>query len=139
MIERIRDYIANCPYLDEFAAINIDYLVDKVKTYSINESSGYNPVVSEDVTGNKEMQFIFNFDAKFHWNSEKQNNIDNSIFFENFRNWLEENNNNGVYPDIENIYPLSISAITNAFIFATNSDEAIYRISCKFTYWKEKE
>lgn len=139
MIEAIRDYIATCPFLDEFTAVNVNYLVDKVKAYSVNESAGYNPVIHTDPCGNKEMQFQFSFDAKFHWNEEVQNNVDNSVFFEKFRNWLEENNENGIYPKIEDIEPMTIGANTNGFIFATNIDEAIYRISCVFTYMKWRD
>ena len=139
MIEKIRDYIAQCPYLDEFTAVNVDYLVDKVKAYSVNESAGYNPVLETYINGDKMKQFNFSFDAKFYWNEEMQNNVDNSEFFEDFSNWLEENNNNDIFPVIEGLKPMTIGAITNGFIFATNSDEAIYRISCRFTYLKEKE
>lgn len=136
MIDKIREYIAKCPHLKEFTAINVNYLVDKVNAYSVNENAGYNPLISKDITGTKELQFLFSFDAKFHWNEEVKNNVDNSIFFENFKDWLEINDENGIYPNIEDIEPISISAITNGFIFATNADEAIYRISCKFTYLK---
>ncbi len=138
MIESIRKYIAQCPYLDEFIELNVNYLVDKAKAYSINESSSYNPVLNEDKCGNKSMQFLFSFDAKLYWNEEIKNNIDNSLFCENFRNWLEKNDNNGIYPETEeNIIPESIGAVTNGYIYATNADEAIYRISCKFTYLKK--
>lgn len=137
MIEKIRDYIAECPYLDEFTKVNVNYLVDKVNAYSVNEDSGYNPVLEPRIYGNDEMQFLFSFDAKFYWNEETENNIDNSKFFEKFRDWLEDNNSKGKYPEIEGIEPLTIGAITNGFIYATNSDEAIYRISCSFTYEKE--
>lgn len=137
MIEKIRDYIAECPYLDEFTKVNVNYLVDKVNAYSVNEDSGYSPVLEPRIYGNDEMQFLFSFDAKFYWNEETENNIDNSKFFEKFRDWLEDNNSKGKYPEIEGIEPLTIGAITNGFIYATNSDEAIYRISCSFTYEKE--
>lgn len=136
MIEKMREYIAKCPFLDEFTNVNVSYLVDKVKAYSLNENAGYNPVIAEDDCGNQNMQFLFSFDAKLYWNEEIQNNIDNSIFFEKFRDWLKENDDNSIYPGIEGIMPESISATTNGYIFATNADEAIYRISCKFTYWK---
>ncbi len=139
MIDKIRDYIATCPYLDEFVELNVNYLKDKAKAYSVNENAGYNPVINSYLNGDKEMQFLFSFDAKFYWNNEIQNNVDNSIFFEKFRDWLKDNYENDVYPDIKDIQPLSISAITNGFIFATNADEAIYRISCKFTYIKFKK
>ena len=136
MIEKIRDYISACPFLDDFTAVNVNYLVDKVNSYSINEISGYNPVISKDKCGNANMQFLFSFDAKFHWNEELENNIKNSLFFEKFKDWLEKNDDNSIYPDIDGIMPETIGAITNGFIYATNSDEATYRISCKFTYMK---
>lgn len=138
MIDSVRKYIAKCPYLDEFTKVNVNYLVDKVNAYSVNESAGYNPVVHGKVLGNKEMQFLFSFDAKLYWNEEIKNNVDNSTFFENFRNWLEENNDKHIYPKVESgIEVTSISATTNGYIFATNADEAIYRISCKLEYEKE--
>ena len=138
MINSIREYIAKCPYLKEYVEINVDYLKDKVVAYSVNPSVGFDPVVNEDIVGNQEKQFLFTFDSKLYWNSEVQNNIDNSKFYEDFSNWLEENNKKGIFPALnEGEYPTRIKALTNGYIFATNSDEAIYRIQCKFEYMKE--
>ena len=135
IIDEIRKYMAKCPYLEEYAELNIEYLQDKVNAYSINENAGYNPVVSEDILGNQERQFLFTFDSKLYWNEDIQNNIDNSKFFENFRYWLEENNKNKIYPEVEGIY--EIGATTNGYIFATNANEAIFRIQCYLKYYKE--
>ncbi len=135
MIDKVREYMAKCPYLDEYAELNVEYLVDKVKAYSINENAGYNPVISEDIIGNRDMQFLFTFDSKLRWNEDIQNNIDNSKTFENIRDWLETNNKNETYPDIKGIY--EIGATTNGYIFATNTNEAIYRIQCYLKYFKE--
>lgn len=136
MIEQIRDYIATCPHLNEFAQLNIDYLVDIVNAYSVNEGVSYNPIISKDIVGNEECQFQFTFDARLYWNDEIANNVDNSKFFESFREWLRNNNNNKIFPQIEGIQIESISAITNGYLFATNADEAIYRISCVMNYWR---
>lgn len=135
MIDKIREYIAECPYLDEYAELNVDYLLDKVKTYSVNENAGYNPIINKFLKGS-ERQIMFTFDSKLIWNEDIQNNIDNSKFFEDFRNWLETNNKNKIFPDIEGIY--KIEALTNGYIFATNANEAIYRIQCKAEYFKEE-
>lgn len=135
MIDKVREYVEKCPYLDKYTELNIDYLVDKVKSYSINENVGYDPVISEDIIGNQEKQLLFTFDSKLHWNEEIQNNIDNSKFFENFRDWLETNNGNDIFPNIKGIY--EIGAKTNGYIFATNANEAIYRIQCYLKYFKE--
>ncbi|MBP3463761.1 MAG: hypothetical protein J6K45_04695 [Clostridia bacterium] len=136
MIEEIREYIAKCPYLKEYGELNIEYLTDKVNTYSINESAGYNPVINNFLVGS-EMQFLFTFDSKLRWNEDIQNNIDNSKFFENFRNWLEENNNKKIFPNIKGIY--KIEALTNGYIHVTNANEAIYRIQCKIEYFKRRK
>lgn len=138
MIDSIREYISKCPYLEEYIEVNVDYLKDKVVAYSVNPSVGFNPVVSEDVVGNQERQFLFTFDSKLYWNSEVQNNIDNSKFYEDFSNWLENNNKNGIFPTLQKgETPIKIEALTNGYIFQTNSDEAIYRIQCKLEYTKE--
>lgn len=136
MIDSVRDYISNCPYLDDFTEVNVNYLVDKVKAYSVNEGASYNPIITTDILGNEESQFQFTFDAKFYWNDETANNVDNSNFFENFSNWLRENNNNKIFPTIgsDDISITSISANSNGYIFDTSSDEAIYRISCVMNY-----
>lgn len=135
MIEKVREYITTCPYLKDYAQLNVDYLADNVTTYSINENAGYDPVISEDIIGNQERQFLFTFDSKLIWNEDIQNNIDNSEFYENFRDWLENNNRNEIYPDIKGIY--EIGATTSGYIFATNANEAIYRIQCYLKYDKE--
>ena len=134
IIDNVRDYIAKCPYLKEYAELNVEYLIDKIVTYSVNENAGYNPVISKSIIGLKYMQFLFTFDSKLYWNEDIQNNIDNSKFFENFREWLEENNNNKIFPEINGVY--EIGATTNGYIFATNANEAIYRIQCYLKYIK---
>lgn len=134
IIDRVREYIVKCPYLKEYAELNVEYLIDKVATYSINENAGYDPVLNPFLHGS-ERQFLFTFDSKLYWNEDIQNNIDNSKFFEDFRNWLENNNKNKIFPDIHGIY--EIGATSNGYIFATNANEAIYRIQCYLNYFKE--
>ena len=134
MIDEVREYMAKCPYLKEYAELNVEYLVDKVNVGSINENAGYNPILNQFLIGS-ERQFLFTFDSKLHWNEDIQNNIDNSKIFENVRNWLETNNKNKIYPNIKGIY--EIGATTNGYIFATNANEAIYRIQCYLNYYKE--
>lgn len=138
MIEEIREYIAECPYLDQFTAVNVDYLVDKVKAYSVTEEASYNPVIMTDIVGNKSCEFRFNFDAKFHWNEEIENNISNIEFFDNFKEWLNEKNKNKEYPDIAGITIEKIEATTNGYLYVSGTDEAIYRISCIMKYMKER-
>ena len=134
IIDKVREYIATCPYLKEYAELNIEYLIDKVNTYSINENAGYDPVLNQFLSGS-ERQFMFSFDSKLIWNEDIKNNIDNSKFFEDFRNWIETNNKDKRFPEVSGVY--KIEALTNGYILATNANEAIYRIQCKLEYFKE--
>lgn len=134
LIDKVREYIAKCPYLKEYSELNVNYLTDKVNTYSVNENSGYNPIVEKYLL-DKDMQFLFTFDSKLYWNEDVQNNIDNSKFFTNFKKWLENNNTNKMFPQIAGIY--EIGATTDGYILTTNANEAIYRIQCYLKYYKE--
>lgn len=137
MIEAIRTYLKTCSYIDDFIAVNVDYLVDKVNAISINEAAGYNPILNTYLNGEKEMQFQFNIDVRFRWNEELENNVKNSTFFENIRDWLEKQDEDGVYPTVSDTIPMTIGAISNGYIYLSGNDEAIYRISCRYTYIKQ--
>ena len=134
IIDEVRDYMAKCPYIKEYEELNIEYLVDKIKSYSINANAGYNPILNQFLVGS-ERQFLFTFDSKLIWNEDVQNNIDNSKFFEDVRNWLETNNKKKIFPNIRGVY--EIGATTNGYIFATKANEAIYRIQCYLRYFKK--
>lgn len=134
IIDIVRDYISKCPYLKEFAELNVEYVADKTDTYSVNESAGYDPIIQPYMVG-ADYRFLFTFDSKLIWNEDIQNNIDNSKFFENFRKWLKNKNDKKEFPEVEGAF--SIRATTNGYIFDTNANEAIYRVQCELDYYKE--
>lgn len=131
IISKIRDYFADCPYLDEFAELNVNYLADKTKAYSITENAGYDPVIQRFMCG-AEMQVLFMLDIRLIWNEDIQNNVENSKLFENIRKWLKDNKEKRIFPGILGCY--DIGATTSGYIFATNANEAIYRIQCYANY-----
>lgn len=139
MIEQIRTYIETCPFLNELAELNQNNSIEQDKNYSINESADYNPVIYSFLNGEKEMQFAFHLDTCLSWTDPLQENTNTSLFFEKFRNWLEENDEQNIYPEVDaNILPLSISTTTNEYMVEPNSTEALYRINGIFTYIKTK-
>lgn len=131
--EKVRDYIAECPYLDEFTALNVDYLIDKVKAYTITEQASYNPIVSEWITGHQECVYRFNLDCRFYWTDEVENNINNSNFFENFSEWIKNKDKLKEYPQID--YRVTkMEVLTNGYLFDSDSNQAIYRIGVAMYY-----
>lgn len=140
IIEAIRDYIKNCPALGELTEVNVDFLDAEVGDYSIEEVI-CNPVVRRFVDGSEERQFLFVFASRrFYSTDSNRQNIENLHLFDQIYEWLEQNNNNGVFPALDDGFePISIGALTGGYIqFVSNGQQsARYQIQCKLTYKKK--
>jgi hypothetical protein len=60
----------------------------------------------------------------------------NTEFYEDFSNWIEEQDNEGNLPDIEGIE--SIECTSTGYAYQTGIDTARYQIQLRITYYKEK-
>ncbi len=51
MIEKVREYIATCPYLKEYAELNVDYLTDtRLLPILVNENAQDMTLLSRKTT-----------------------------------------------------------------------------------------
>lgn len=139
IIESIKDFIIECPYLDDMASLNVDYLDDGKKSLSIEEVPT-NTILESYLDGSSERQFVFVIAARLHYSDEIRNNIDNSGLFENVQNWLEECTENNQLPQLEEgLSPYAIEAMSNGYLFGLGGDltSARYQIQCRLIYYKE--
>lgn len=143
IIESVREYILKCPYLEDLAKVNVNFLPKDTNNYSIEEvpsQTGKGNIVKEYLDGSSEREFNFVFACIFDYSEDLQINIENSGFFENFQEWIEENNLNDVYPKLkEGLEPFSIAVTTTGYLFYVpeKMDRAIYQIQLKLLYEKE--
>lgn len=137
IIESLRKYIKQCPYLKEFQdaiKINVDKLEEDTTVYSIDESV-FEPIIKKYMDGSSKRQFVFIFASREDYGADVFQNIDNIGFYDDFSKWLEDNTNNKILPDLgENKEALSIKPITNGYAFATDVDKARYQIQLKLEY-----
>lgn len=140
IIESVRDFIKKCPKIktfDDAVAININYLNEKPDTYSIEEVP-VNPIVKRYVGGSTLRQKVFMFCSRNSYGEDVFNNINNSRFYEEFAEWIEEMNNNDELPILDcNKESQKIEVITNGYAFATEVDKARYQIEFRLTYLQE--
>lgn len=139
IIEAVKNFILNCPHLDELKKVNIDFLPSDPDTYSIEEIPS-EPILKEYIDGSSDRQFVFVFASRMLWNDEVINNIQNSGFFEKFQNWLEECTENDILPQMaEGMTAYKIEAVSNGYLFDVNgnSQYARYQIQCRLLYEKE--
>ncbi len=132
IIKAIREYIEKCPYLHD-GKIGVDYLENEI-AYSI-EPSPISPKDREYIDGSGINQFAFIFASRESYGQETIQNILNTEFFENFSNWIEENNFMGDLPEIDGIE--SIECLSTGYAFQTGIDTARYQIQLRITYYKD--
>ena len=139
IIESIKTFLLTCPCLDELAAVNVDFLPDSPDTYSIEEVPA-NAVIQTYLDGSQERQFVFVFASRFYYSDETRNNIENSGFYEDFSDWLDEQTKNGKLPIMrEGLTPTKIEAMSSGYLFDISGDlsNARYQIQCRLIYDKE--
>ncbi len=141
LISSIRDYIITCPYLKKLNNLGINFLDEESNSFSIEDVPSKR-IVTKYVDGSSKRQIIFVVASTFDFSEEVQNQINNSGFYEDFSDWIEENNDNGVFPDLKAGYtPEEIEVETSGYLYSVfnGMKQARYQIQCKFTYIKESE
>ena len=98
IIESIRDYILTCDFLRE-GKVNIDYLPDEM-AYSI-EPIGGDPVYKRYVDGSCLKQFQFALMSVEAYDGDARSAIAASGFYQLFEEWIETNNTNEIFPELD--------------------------------------
>ncbi|CUN37010.1 chloramphenicol resistance protein [Clostridium disporicum] len=138
IIKSLRDYISQCPYLYEFnKGINIDYLDNNSTTYSIEEVP-CEPIIKRYINGDTKRQYDFIFASRESYGADVFQNIENSGFYEDFSNWIEEQSVKGNLPSLEgNRESLEIKVSTTGYAFQTDDNSARYQIQLKLIYFQK--
>lgn len=140
IIESIRNFIKQCPFLEEFEGavrIGVDYLDSEATTYSI-EKVPCNPIIKKYVDGSSKRQEQFIFASRESYGEDIFNNLDNINFYEKFASWIEENNDNENLPILDNKEALSLELTSNGYAFQTDIDKAQYQIQMRLIYMERK-
>lgn len=129
-IEKIKNYIETCPLLNE-GSVNVDYLEERAYSYSVDETP-CTPLLRRFTDGEEERQITFDFSVHNTYN--KYETLKNSKFCDDFIDWIETQNKNGVLPDIPNIE--EINCIGRGTLLQTTKTTAIYVIPMQIKYCK---
>jgi len=130
-IKALREYFMNCPCLDKDGRIGVDYLGSDSVDYSI-EQTPVKPLVTKYIDGSKLKQLAFVFASRQAWGADVINNLLNCKFYNDFESWIENNNENGVLPDIEGIE--SIECLTTGYAYQVSEMNARYQIQMRILY-----
>lgn len=139
IIDNLQKYISTCPYLEEFnKLVNVNYLHSETTSYSIEEVP-CNPILKRYLDGSSKRQYDFIFASRESYGQDVFQNIDNSGFYEEFSNWIEEQSLNDNLPKLDAGEAIKIEVSTTGYAFQTEVDKARYQIQLKLIYLKKRE
>ena len=133
IIDKIRKYIAMCPYLSD-GKIGVDFLDNEPTAYSI-EPVPIKPSEADFIDGSGTEQYAFVFASRESYGSETIQNMLNSKFYEKFSKWIKQNNNDGILPEIKGIE--RIECTSTAYAYQTGIKSARYQIQLKIVYYTD--
>lgn len=140
IIDSIRNYMRNLKCLDTFnnaIRVNVNYLEENPDTYSIEEVP-IEPIVKKYTNGDSIRQYAFIFTSREPYGIDVLTNIDNSGFYEKLADEIEINNNNEIFPSLDNgLEPLSINVTSTGYAVAVTEDTAQFQIQLKLKYLKK--
>ena len=137
IIEAIREYISNLDCMATFEnAINVNYLSGENDSFSIEEVP-CNPIIKKYLDGSTLRQYQFVFCSREPYGAEVLQQIENSTFYEDFANEIEEKNNNDILPTLDNMEAMSLEITSNAYTVSVTEDTAMYQINLNLKYYKK--
>lgn len=142
MIDNIRQFILTCPFLNESSdggiRLNINYLGEDSTVYSIEEVP-CEPILKTYINGDTIRQFQFVFCSREPYGADIMQNLANSSFYEDFANWIEEQNNNKNFPVLSIGKSEEIKVLSPGYAFQVDVDKARYQIQLRLKYFKNKK
>ena len=135
IIEAIREYISDLDCMATFK-INVNYLDGENDSFSIEEVP-CNQIIKKYLDGSTLRQYQFVFCGREPYGAEILQNIENSTFYEDFANEIEEKNNNDVLPTLEGMEATSLEITSNAYTVSVTEDTAMYQINLNLKYYKK--
>lgn len=141
IIQGIRNYMRGLKCLDTFnnaIRVNVNYLEPSPDTYSIEEIP-IEPILKKYVNGDSIRQYAFIFTSREPYGADVIQNIDNSGFYEKLADEIESNNDNAIFPILEDgLEPLEIKVTSTGYAFAVTEDTAQFQIQLRLKYLKKK-
>lgn len=138
IINDIRKFIKDyCPLVDG-AKINVNYLGEKTRRYTI-EQEPVSSVIKKYSDGGTMRQTVFVFASRELFGEEERENLNISRFYEDFALWLEQTSAYGLLPVLDDgKKALRLEALTGGYLMNNNQKTARYQIQCRLIYRQER-
>ena len=129
IIQGLTDFFLKCPLLKE-GVFNVNALGFEPIEYSIDVGV-FEPVIAWYVNGDTLRQYDFSLSSREFYTLDRIENIQNSAFYEELADWVENQN------DMEVLcHAQSLECLTSGYVYSESMKDARYTIQFKLTYIK---
>lgn len=138
VIQALKDYFNTYPEL-ETKTIFVNFLKEQGSSFSIVPSP-VQPLTITNIDGTYEKKFAFQLIGRFAYSNELAMNIKNSNFFQELEEWIIDNNENDILPELGDGYQsLALRVTSNGYLMGISPDGRTgqYQINLELTYEKE--
>ena len=132
VIECLRDFVMDFPELKD-GCLYVDFLGSEPVEYSV-EAVPCERIFKKYVDGDCMKQFLFLFASREFYGEDVNRQIENLAFYEHFENWILEQNNAGILPDLDGRNPVSLEVLTGGYAFDADTSTARYQIQLRLLY-----
>lgn len=136
IIEGLSNYFLECSLLKD-GVFRVDALGNEPVEYAL-ESAITSPVLRTYVDGSSVRQYQFNFNSRESYSMDRILAIQNESFYEEFCNWVEEQNKNGNLPEMpEGCEAQALDVLAPGFMMDATMENAHYQVQLQLRYFKE--
>ena len=138
-ISKLREYlfnIINTLTTNRKYSINANWLSNDKNNYSIDKIPT-SSLVTRWISGIEIHKDVYSFRSRMGYSSNEINNLKNVGFFEQFENLIDDNNKNGILPQIDGIQ--KIECLNCGTLNSAETNTAEFDIQIQITNIKTKE
>ncbi len=122
------------PSLKVIGSVLTDRTEEEPSSYALQPTG--NSRVKTDILGNKTYENDYVFYAK-EATADEVDRQDNYSFMESLFEWLEDQDEAGIFPELPTGYTAKSLTVANIILFELEGRTGLYQIQIKFTYRKE--
>ena len=136
IMEGLTDYFLQCPLLKD-GVFRVNALGSDPVEYML-ETGITSPVLETYIDGSSVRQYQFNFNSREAYSMDRIMAIQAESFYEDFCNWVEEQNAAGNLPDMpEGCEAQALTILAPGFMLDATMENAFYQVQLQLQYFKE--
>lgn len=132
MIEELRQWLRTSPYIKNENEFNINFLGGETTAYSLETVPGNN-TLRRYLDGSEIEQRSFVLATREAYGVDVIDNIETTVFFEGLTDWINKQNKNKHFFEIDNGKVLSVGVSSSYYLYSEDYGTARYQMQLSVT------